>query len=304
MTEHRTLQPAKTTPEPLSPELALVDPELANFARERLRVGRDSAVFGRQPASTTHQGPAEDRADARAAGQEYAERLPRERHPAARAAPRSQDDRLETATAVAEREVELGATSPDHAEDDASPARTRSRRRGVFVAALGILAVAAVSFPIVAHEVTDIGGSANGRIPTRTESMPVQRTADAHQNRRASKPPRAGTGTASPHSTKPAVKPKKQLHPVRPSKFSTRVFVWPEVSRATFYKVEFFRRGRRIFEASPGIPRLELPLRWVFRGRHFRLTPATYRWEVRAAFGPRSRPRYGKLITRSTWTAQ
>jgi hypothetical protein len=55
--------------------------------------------------------------------------------------------------------------------------------------------------------------------------------------------------------------------------------------------------------ASSGIPRIELPLRWVFRGRQFRLTPGTYRWEVRAAFGPRSRPRYGKLITQSTWTA-
>jgi hypothetical protein len=306
MTEHRTLQPAKKTPpEPLSPELALVDPELANFARERLRVARDSAVFGKRAAYTTHQRqPAEGRADARAAGQEYAERLPRERPAAAGVAPGSQDDRLETATAVAEREVELSATSPDHAEGDASLARTRPRRRGVFAAALGIFAVAAVGLPIIAHEVTDIGGSANGRIPTRTESMPVQRTADARQDRRTSKPPRAGTGTASPHSTKPAVKPKKQLQPVRPTKFSTRVFVWPEVSRATFYKVEFFRRGRRIFEASPGIPRLELPLRWVFRGRHFRLKPATYRWEVRAAFGPRSRPRYGKLITRSTWTAQ
>lgn len=252
MTEQRKLQPAEETiPEPLSPELVLVDPVLANLARERLR----------------------------------SERIAVER-----TGPGSPDDRP-------------SAISPDYAEDDTSSfARPRTRRRGVFAAALAVLAVAGVGFAILDHELTDIGGSVNGRIPTRMQS--IQRTADARQNRRTTEPPRARAGTASPHSTKPAVQPKKRLQGVQPTEFATRLFVWPAVSGATFYRVEFFRRGRKIFKASPTIPRIELPLRWVFRGRHFRLTPATYRWEVRAAFGSRSRPRYGKLITRSVWTSQ
>jgi hypothetical protein len=320
MTEHRKSQPGeKTTPEPLSPELALVDPQLADLARERLRVARDSAAFGRRAASASRKRPAEDRADARSASDEYAERRPGERLAVGRAAARSQDDRSGTASTVPESELEFSASPPDDAEGGPSSGRTRPRRRRVFTAALGVLAVGAAAFPIVAHEVTDVGGGVIGTTPTRSESLPAKRTGDARENHRTSEPPRAGTGTAVPHSTKPAVQPKKGsqshstkpavqpkkgLQPGRPSKFPTRVFVWPAVSRATFYKVEFFRRGRKIFEASPTVARIELPLRWAFRGRHFRLTPATYKWEVRAAFGPRSHPRYGKLITQSKWTAQ
>jgi hypothetical protein len=299
MTEH----PEETVPEPVSPELVLVDPQLANVARERLRIGETTAFGKRAVAPTSRRGPAEGRADAHATSDEYAERLPGERVSVERAAPGSPDDHLGTLSAVAESELEFGAISPEYARDDQSVARARPRKRRVFAATLGVLAVAAASFPIVAHEVTDSGGSVEAS-PIRTESTPGQRLAGARQNRRTSEPPRAGAGATSPHSTKPAVKPKKRLQPVRQSEFPTRVFVWPAASRATFYKVEFFRRGRRIFEASPATPRIELPLRWIFRGRHFRLTPGTYRWEVRAAFGPRSRPRYGKLITRSMWTAQ
>ena len=265
---------------------------------------RPPALGKRAVAPTSRRLPAEGRADAHATSDEYAERLPSERVSVERAAPGSPDDHLGTLSAVAESELEFSTISPDYARDDQSVARARPRKRGVFAATLGVLAVAAAGFPIVAHEVTDSGGSVEGRIPTRSESTPTQRTAGARQNRRTSEPPRAGAGATSPQSTKPAVKPKKRLQPGRQSEFPTRVFVWPAAPRATFYKVEFFRRGRRIFEASPAMPRIELPLRWVFRGRQFRLTPGTYRWEVRAAFGPRSRPRYGRLITRSVWTAQ
>ena len=308
MTEHRKLQPTEETiPEPLSPELVLVDPQLANLARKGLRVGGDSAARGRRAvAPASQQGPADGRADGRGASDEYAERLASERLAVARAALGSQDDRVGTLSAAAEDEVEFSAISPDYADDEPSLTRARPRRRGLGTAALAVLPVAAAGFSIfiLAHNVSDAGDSGNGRILTPPESMPVQGTGDARQNRRTSEPRRAGAGTASPHSTKPAVQPRKRPQAVRPSEFPTRVFVWPTVSHATFYKVEFFRRGRKVFEASPTMPRIELPLRWVFRGRHFRLTPANYRWEVRAAFGPRSRPRYGKPITRSTWTAR
>jgi hypothetical protein len=307
MTEHRELQPEETISEPVSPELVLVDPQLANLARERLRVFGDGAALKRRavvPASD--QVPAEGGPDARAASPGRAERLARERLTVTRSGLESQDDRLTTPSAVAESDIEFSAISPADAEDAASFERAKTRRHGVLLAALAAFAVVAAGFSILrlAQSVSDAGQIGIRPLTTPMEPMPVQRTGDARQNRRTSEIRPTGAGTTSPRSAKSSVQPKKQLQPVRPSEFPTRVFVWPAVSRATFYKVEFFRRGRKIFDASPTMPRIELPLRWVFRGRHFRLTPATYRWEVRAAFGPRSRPRYGQPITRSTWTAR
>jgi hypothetical protein len=307
MTEHRKLQPAEETiSEPLSPELVLVDPQLANLARRNLPVVADSALRrGRAVTSASGPGLAERRAGGRGASDEYAERLARERLALAPAARRSHDSREGMLSEPREHDIEFSPTSPDFPDDEPSLATARPRRRGVVAATLAVLAVAAAGFSILrlAQSVSDAGGGGNVRISAPTESTPVQSTGVARQNRRTREPSPASR-TATPQTTKPAAPPPKRPQPVPPSEFPTRVFVWPAVSRATFYKVEFFRRGRRIFEASPTMPRIELPLRWVFRGRRFRLTPATYRWEVRAAFGPRSRPRYGPPITRSTWTAR
>jgi hypothetical protein len=58
-----------------------------------------------------------------------------------------------------------------------------------------------------------------------------------------------------------------------------------------------------VFEALASRARLALPLQWTYKGRRFRLHPGAYHWEVRPAFGSRAHPRYGALITRSTWFA-
>lgn len=202
-------------PEPLSPELALVDPVLADLARERLPDERIDLVH---PISV----PSDDR-----------------------------------------REEDV--------ENDRSFVRSLPHRLGVLAAALTVLALAAVGFAILDHELTSAGAGTNDGVAHRIAAKPAQKT--------------PATSRAS-------------------GEFVTRTFVWPAAPGATFYRVEFFRDGRKIFDASPATARIELPLRWVFRGRHFRLTKATYRWEVRPAFGPRSHPRYGKLITRSVWAAQ
>jgi hypothetical protein len=302
MTENRRFH-RETISEPLSPELVLVDPQLANLAREHLRlVGDDAPVESRPVVPANNQGPAQGRADAHAASAESVEALG-ERLAAAQPGPGSRDDR---GTRVA-GEMEFSAISPEDADENPLSARASPHMHGVLLPALAVFAVLAAGFSILqfAQGVSDAGENGFRPLTTAIESTPVRRT-DARKNRPTNEPPRAGARarTGSPRPTKPAVQPKKRVQPVRPSRFPTRIFVWPAVSGATFYKVEFFRRGRKVFEASPTTPRIELPLRWVFRGQHFRLTPATYRWEVRAAFGPRSRPRYGKLITRSTWTAE
>ena len=70
---------------------------------------------------------------------------------------------------------------------------------------------------------------------------------------------------------------------------------------ASFYKVDFFRGKALVFEAFPAKARLDLPMRWTYRGRQHRLLPGAYRWQVRPGFGLRGRARYGAPVTRSVW---
>jgi hypothetical protein len=253
--------------EPVSPELVLVDPQLATVARKRLRAA------GERPRSARRDAARDQRADPRAAHHAYGNRVAGELG----------------ASAIAQEGVD-GHSS------------FKSRRRGL-VMATAALAVVAAAAAVVSIRLRDVE-AAGGSLPTSIQTASAPKAAEARQDQPASKPLRARRGTASTRSSKPIVQPKKRLLPARPAPLPTRVFVWPAVSRATFYKVEFFRSGRKIFEAAPTTPRLELPLRWRYRGRAVRLTPGTYRWDVRPAFGTRSRPRYGTLITRSNWIAR
>jgi hypothetical protein len=137
----------------------------------------------------------------------------------------------------------------------------------------------------------DTTSPASDRSGTKTRSQPHHATAPRT---------RAPDRPVQPAAGSPPRREKRQPHRPPPARFPTRVFVWPPVPRAAFYKVEFFRHGARIFIAWPSRTRLLLPLRWTYHGRPFRLTRATYHWRVTPAFGSRSRPRYGIPSTRST----
>jgi hypothetical protein len=80
------------------------------------------------------------------------------------------------------------------------------------------------------------------------------------------------------------------------------VFVWLPVRGASHYKVEFFRGGRKVFQATTATARLALPRRWTFKGRRFEVTPGVYGWSVRPGFGARSKASYGATIVASRWT--
>jgi hypothetical protein len=82
------------------------------------------------------------------------------------------------------------------------------------------------------------------------------------------------------------------------STYQTRIFIWPAVPHASFYRVE------RVFEALASTTRLELPLRWTYRGRSYHLLTGPYVWRVSPAFGPRFRLRYSRPIIRSIWVAR
>ena len=81
----------------------------------------------------------------------------------------------------------------------------------------------------------------------------------------------------------------------------SRVLLWEPVAGATEYSFRLFRRGTRIFEATPSEPRVTVPVSWTYRGARFRLTPAEYRWEVRAITGAPSDPPGGSVVVESMW---
>jgi hypothetical protein len=290
MTEYETQLRQDDRAEPLSPELALVDPELARAARALLP---DVGGTGRT-------------SDAREAAPQDGE------EPSATAAATDVPARTEPSLrqrlldAGADPQV-LGPPGPYAEVDDSSTlaekhprSRRRSWRRRLVALTLLALVGAAVAFLVFDPQSDGTGaGLLNppaapdeaGRAPapptdTDTPGRATPRPAGGRAPRRSS------TSRHTPTNPPPAG-----------AAATTRTFVWPPVPRARFYRVEFFTRGRKIFEASPRRPRLTLPLRWRYRGRRFRLARGTYRWRVRPAFG-RSSPRFGAPITRSIWVVR
>jgi hypothetical protein len=288
------LRSDETALEPLSPELVLVDPELARAARARLAHVNDSLAF--QPRLVA---------------------VPQVRHG------RDEPGEPAEADALQEHPAAVAAGS------------SHRRWRAVVVASLWMLVGATAAYLFVSgRAVKDDEGGSSAVPPTAAVDAVDRATAppkrDSHQTappsvrsetvRRKDQPrppretapptrdsyktvPRSDTsGTVQQKNqrrTQPTPRPQAKPR-AQPNPFPTRVFVWPAVAKATFYKVEFFRHGARIFVAWPSETRLILPLRWTYHGRRFRLTRATYHWRVRPAFGSRSRPRYGIPSTRST----
>lgn len=77
------------------------------------------------------------------------------------------------------------------------------------------------------------------------------------------------------------------------------VFAWAPAAGARSYRVRFYRADRLVFTAVTSRPRVELPRRWTFEGRSYRLSPGRYRWYVWPLFGPSLRP--GKAVVQATY---
>jgi hypothetical protein len=75
---------------------------------------------------------------------------------------------------------------------------------------------------------------------------------------------------------------------------------WRPLARASYYDVQVFRGGTKVFEAWPDGPGIELPRRWLHEGRRRTLQPGAYQWYVWPGFGGRSEARYGDLLRRGT----
>jgi hypothetical protein len=254
--------------DPVSPELALVDPELAR--RERAQLPLPPPPARREP------------------------------HPP------------DTARASGRPSVPTAPLPPQP-----EPPRQRSRGRRVArrvaamtaLAAIGAAGIAAAS--VARHgEQPELGAPAaqvpsadtpaaprRARQPTRSGARATTTRAAAGATRT-----RAATGTQPPPTPPPAAT-QTTAAPAPPPRTGPepRTFAWLPVPRATHYRVEFYRGPTRILVAFPARPRLVVPGRWKYRGRVLSFSAGTYRWTVRAGFGPRARARYGPAVVASRW---
>jgi hypothetical protein len=118
--------------------------------------------------------------------------------------------------------------------------------------------------------------------------------------------PKEGPHQSKPSepATSPSTGRRRGAHETTRGQLPTRLFVWLPSRGAHYYHVQFLKGTRTIFEAWPTDPRVTVPLRGTFRGRRFAFANGRYRWIVRPAFGPRSEARYGEPIVRSAWVVR
>ncbi len=76
---------------------------------------------------------------------------------------------------------------------------------------------------------------------------------------------------------------------------------WIASAAASYYNVQLYRHGRKIFTQWPKGPSLQLPSAWTFDGHRERLTKGVYVWYVWPGLGPLSAARYGALLGRSSF---
>jgi hypothetical protein len=92
------------------------------------------------------------------------------------------------------------------------------------------------------------------------------------------------------------------LSPAAGSRITTPPMLrWRAATKASFYNVQLFRRGRKILSAWPSRPSLRLHARWAFKGNNYSLKPGSYTWLVWPAYGRTSQPRFGKLLGQSSF---
>ena len=87
------------------------------------------------------------------------------------------------------------------------------------------------------------------------------------------------------------------------ARVSTPVILrWRPSVKSSFYNVQLYRRGKKIFSSFPGGAKLIVPSKWKYGGRAFILTPGRYDWYVWPARGTRRKPLFAPLEGFSAFT--
>jgi hypothetical protein len=79
---------------------------------------------------------------------------------------------------------------------------------------------------------------------------------------------------------------------------------WKPDPKATYYNVQLWRKAKRILSLWPHRTSVQLPGRWKYDGRRYRLTDGRYRWYVFPGYGRQSQKRFGKLLGSSSFVVR
>jgi hypothetical protein len=111
--------------------------------------------------------------------------------------------------------------------------------------------------------------------------------------------------TGSLNVTPGAASKERLLAPRANAKLRTPPLLrWRKVGEARYYNVQVFRKGRKILSAWPSKPHYQLRGTWRYRGHHYRLSGATYRWYLWAGYGKRSAHHYGSLLGKRSFVVR
>lgn len=247
--------------EPLSPELALVDPALAEAARRGL-----PNPNGTDRAADLLETPSRPRLD---------------NSPPASAPSAVQPDPAST-----------GASSPSGPDKVSAPSRVRPPKRnksrvGWTVALLALLGVGAWI------GISQVGGGGSSEISAAKQ---VSARKQVTSRKRESSVRHATTKRSSAANQG---KPRATTTGKKSGRGRVRTFGWIREPKASFYAIQFSRGGRRILQARTTEPRLVVPASWTYRGRRFSFEPGRYTWVVRPGFRSSGRVRYGAPIVRA-----
>jgi hypothetical protein len=254
--------------EPISPELALVDPVLAEAARAALPE-EPWRAFIPAPAPVVEPEPAPP-TPVEVPLAEAPPRWPEEPAPAPAPPRRRRSRRLVMTAAFAAAAAAGVAVGGDFIGPRAAD-RPSFAPDSIAVGTSGTTTAEASPSPTVGPPVNPAAPSA-----TTTEEQPAATTTAAM----ATKPKQA----AKP---KPAAKPSKS----RSSFVPARVFAWGPVQGATTYRVRFYRGQRLVLQRTTKTARIELP-------RSFAFAKGRYRWVVEAKVGAK----YGNAVVDSKFT--
>ena len=248
------------TDDPISPELALVDPELARRARARLD-------WFDQPVSRAPDVDPE----------------PKSRVAKSRVAPRS-----DTRATSRRGRVVLAAlvVMTGLAGAGFTAAKLTGENGPIF--ARGSLPGGSVA--VRPQETRESDGKTLQRKPAARGHAASAARADGRANK-AGPPSLQQKRSASPGN--PGTPPSSASEVGGPT---APVFSWVAVRGATYYDFELFRGAERVFTARPRQPRLILPSTWTYAGRRFSRAPGSYRWLVRPVFHANTKTRYGPAI--------